>query len=708
MKNLLSTFLILLFALGLSAQSSKLSPLTRAFLSGKKLPNSTSSLLKLASSGEDSYINGYIHFNDGINKALVEEYGVTINVEFQESNIVTAKIPVTVIEQLSQLPEIDYIELAAPLYRKLDNARRLTNVNSAHNATAPLTTPYTGENVIVGVVDGGFEYAHVNFYDENGVLRVKRVWDQNSYGTPPAGYSNGVEYDTPAEIISAETDDLDGTYGHGTHVTGIAAGSDKNNGNQYYGVATSSDIVLVSLDMASDALLLESLKYIFNYADTQDKPCVINYSLGTHIGPHDGTSTFDVLADQLQGEGKIIVGAAGNEGDVRLHTSKTFTSDTDELNTFVDFTSWYNYSNISIWGEVGDTITIQIVGYDNGEEYTSAVISTHENRTVRLSNFGSSGMSGEISVVVEQRNYLNNKPNILLDISMNRLNGNDLGLKIKGTGKVHAWADGYYSAFTNNSKAGWTNGDLNSTVGEIGGVGKEMITVGAYVSDNSYAGGVTGSIASFSSLGPTGDGRIKPDITAPGSALISSIPAATRYDNGSEHITRYNNKNYYYAYMQGTSMSSPFVAGVIALWMEACPTLSPEDVRRVLAATSISDSRTGYSLPNNTWGEGKIDAYAGLLNLLTLSSLDTDIKQDLLVAFPNPTDDEVNIGFVKSDKNVTLDIFNVAGQKLRTDNIGNISAGTNQVCSLGELGSGVYIVNVNGETINQSFRVVVK
>ena len=115
---------------------------------------------------------------------------------------------------------------------------------------------------------------------------------------------------------------------HGAHTMGIAAGGDMK--SKYYGVAPDADIVFVSFK-SDDTNIADAIKYIFDYADKVDKPCVINMSLGQHIGPHNGTSFLDRLIDESTGPGRIIVGAAGNEGNVRLHTSKTFTADDTQL-----------------------------------------------------------------------------------------------------------------------------------------------------------------------------------------------------------------------------------------------------------------------------------------------------------------------------------------------------------------------------------------
>ena len=85
-------------------------------------------------------------------------------------------------------------------------------------------------------------------------------------------------------------------------------------------------------------------------------------------------------------------------------------------------------------------------------------------------------------------------------------------------GTIQAWADGY--------ECNWKNGSTNSTIGELGGTANDIITVGAWTTQsNTYSfDDATDEIAPFSSLGPTADGRVKPEITAPGDVIMSSIP----------------------------------------------------------------------------------------------------------------------------------------------------------------------------------------
>ncbi len=199
--------------------------------------------------------------------------------------------------------------------------------------------------------------------------------------------------------MAAKYDDSTDDIGHGTHVAGIATGA--FTGNVYRGVAPEADVALVSYKMddssSSNVSISNGIKYIYDYATSVNKPCVVNMSLGMHLGPHDGTSTFDVVCDQMQGEGKLLVGSAGNEGADKVHVEKTL-AEGDSLKTFVSFYEpSVRYGMIDIWGEADKTFTVRCVVFkkSTGEE----IWSTGDLRaTVKRTSFFdiTSGAEGRI------------------------------------------------------------------------------------------------------------------------------------------------------------------------------------------------------------------------------------------------------------------------------------------------------------------------
>lgn len=559
----------------------------------------------------------------------------------------TASIPLHALRDVAALRGIDYVQAASDVHLCLDNARADASVDACHALTATDGTPYTGHGVIVGIVDNGFEYGHVDFYDTEGrQSRILRVWDQNGEGrSAPSGFSYGAEYTSAEDILSARYDK--NTLYHGTHVAGIAAGADRR--TAYYGVAPGADIVLVSYKNSS-ASVVDAVKYIFNYADQLGRPCVVNLSLSSNNGPHDGTSDTDVAFDAMTGPGRIVVGAAGNEGRRRIHVSKALTSSNPSLQAMVDFSSASSQiAYADVWGGAGQTVRVKAVAVDatTGQivaQTSAASSSAPSYESMRLYKSG----QVEADVMMSSETSRGNGcPHVSWGVAAQMLASNlKIGLVIEGEDgeTVHAWLTDTESAFASTAVSGWTAGDYDCTVGEIGGTGRGVISVGSYITRNAwttldglshsystYQIGTLGGLALSSSHGPTADGRRKPDVAAPGCVIIS---AESKYSagsdtpiSGSDAVARTDvgGESYYYQALQGTSMAAPFVTGAVALWLQANPRLTPDDVRSILSATARRDAFTGdVADDDNLWGAGKVDVLAGLRRAEQLTGI-TDV-----------------------------------------------------------------------------------
>jgi subtilisin family serine protease len=731
---------LLLISISLFGQtySSKMSPTTRIFLREKAHfadsvnRNVLKSRFLLKSINDVEYVSCMLKLHDTGDLDNLRALGVQINTVL--TSIITARVPVNQIEAVAALPNVERIEIAAKAYRTLNAARASANVNHVQNGIQlPEETPFMGKDVIVGVIDGGFEYGHINFYDSTGTnLRVKRVWNQMASGTRPAGYTYGAEYATTANILAARYDDPSDT--HATHVTGIAAGA--YNKLNYWGVAPEADIVMVAMNYydnsAEHVSLIDGINYIYNYATSVNKPAVVNMSLGLHMGPHDGTSLFDIACDDMQGAGRLLVGAAGNEGDDTLHVSKTFAA-TDTLKTFVRSHGGMSYVDVNVWGEAGKNMKVQMVIFNTSQRkvlYATDFVDASQSNDRQFNLSSSSGASGRVYISTEQYSS-NNRPSayIQTDYNFRVNNGNVMGIRVISDegATVHAWTFDNVSYFTNNGlpdSYGWQDGDLDYSVGEIGGTGNKIISVGAYTSKNQYrprgssvyypTGETVNNIASFSSNGPTVDGRLKPDIAAPGTLLISSFNSMAVKSQNSDFYSSITNlqtiggKDYYFGVMEGTSMSSPFVAGVLALWLQANPQLTPDDIRMIFSETAKSDTYTGTA-PNNTWGYGKIDAWAGILNVLSTLTADENIVTQKLVYIKNPVENAAEIIFGYSDRDVNLYLMDMNGKLILHKQIPLLSE--NQSVTITEtanLPTGNYIFYYQGKEKRGAKKIIVK
>ena len=718
MRKLL-TLLIIIFATisYVQANNNKLSINTRNLI--RDINESKKSMLK--SSGEEySKIGAYIIMEDGADPYSLEEYGVEVNMVLD--SIVSARIPLDAIDNISTLDIIKKIDSGGRVKPKMDKAREAAKINNIISGI-DLPSAYFGKDVVIGIIDCGIQLDHINFYDENGNLRIKRFWNQPvSTGTPPEGYSYGSEYKTQAEIEAAGYDETSET--HGNHVTGVAAGSYK--GNEFYGVAPQSDIVFVSYNYNDNTVgwnsISDAICYIYDYADSVGKPCVVNISLGDTYGPHDGCSIFDQVCDALQGEGKLIVGSAGNEGTNRQHIKKTFTSTQDSLRTFVSLLTKYGSyyaTQCDFYGEQNKEFKVKVcvVKTSNGNIVNETDIISSNNigtHTFYLSKVNNIGALASIQINCELYPG-NNKPHVcVVGLASSVTTGYTLGFKVIGENgnTVHAWTDDYYSRFTNKSNLeGWTPGDLESNIAEIGGTGKRIISVGAYKTKVYSSTSYIGEISSFSSVGPTVDGRMKPDITAPGEYIVSSYSNySTIVSNNATNISRgdtvnVDGVNYYWGTMRGTSMSTPIVAGTLALWLEANPNLTPEDVREIFSETAIRDSETG-SEPNNTWGYGKLDAWNGLKKALELTGIEdsyTVSDKEAVKVFAYNGDAKVL--FTQNVNNCSISIYDITGKCLYNSFVGNANAGE-EVSVSEKVANGIYIIKINGDNLSTATKIV--
>ena len=736
MKKLLLTFCLLaaLLLLPLHAEV-KMSPSTQNFLLNYKSSTPAQqtklkSRYAVSQHKGQSIVSAFLHLNDENDLEGLDENQVVINAQY--GTILSVRIPAERLEAVSQLPAVQYIEIGRPVRRLMKNVRsaEFSNVDAVHAGTG-LTQAYTGKDVVVGIIDGGFQYDHINFYDSDGKnLRVKRVWDQNkTIGNLPDGFYYGTEYATPEDIIAAKQDYA---ASHATHVAGIAAGAYK--GNDYYGIAPDADLVFVSYNehdnSSSNTCITDGIKYIYDYAESVGKPCVINMSLGTHIGPHDGTSTFDRICDSLQGEGRLLVGASGNEGDLDLHAQKTLTADDKAMKSLVEFSPYYytSYGTIDIWGDADKTLTARVFVYDvpnKKEVYTSEYFSTATGTSKRIDN--PTGADGTISIATAT-DPNNKKGNITIDLEIFGFEKSYyIGFEITGPEgtTVNAWADGYNSWLTNYGYSEFTNGDRNSTMGEIGGTGNKIISVGAYTSCNyvehknsSYYNQtiqIVDQLVSYSSIGPTADNRMKPDITAPGSLIISSFNRSTCSRSGEDYDyivaeENVNTTNYYYGSMEGTSMATPVVTGILATWLQARPDLTPEMVREVFAQTAKTDSYTGSiaETGSNQWGYGKIDAYNGLLYCFEISGIDETGAPTRPMVYPNPASGCCQFLLPDNDHNITASIYSLNGNIISSRYIGDVTAGEQCQLDLNGIPAGIYFVRITGENTHFTTKLSIR
>lgn len=543
-------------------------------------------------------------------------------------DIIVADLPVIAIRELALSPEIVYIEHSTIAQMKIDISRVEAKVNQLHNGTG-IPRPYKGNGVVVGVIDSGIDWKHQDFKNTSG-NRIQFLWDMSGSGNPPSGYGYGTEY-TKAQLDANQCAQVDGDdgYGHGTHVAGTAAGNGGALSN-YIGMAPESDIIFIKGFRSGPGFastdVVNGCNYIFQKAQQISKPAVINLSLGGHFGPHDGSSLYEQSLSNLTGNGKIIVAAAGNEGGQTIHLSYPVegASFNGSLETIISLYNGAQIFAVDMWYSTGP-IWVGLIAYNSSTGnmigYTPPVPA---GQKIENQPFTVAGVTyGYVTVDASETNNPNNGANrviFIIDSNNGQINIGNVTwtLYTYGTGTFDAWAitGGEFSTATPNSYV--RPGDDQKTVG-MPSTAQKVICVGSYVTktqwidingttQNQPGNPVMGKNSNFTSIGPSRDGRIKPDLSAPGEVIVAAYSSFLTQTPNSHILQGGKHQK-----MQGTSMATPHVAGVIALLLEKNPALDYDQTVTILKNTTIKDGFTGNSA-NNTYGYGKLDAYNAFQN----------------------------------------------------------------------------------------------
>ena len=741
MKKVYLAFLLACLGLKASAQEllPKLSPVTKSFLIEAQKFNSAQELPKgyVYKKRVDGQIcvSAIIKINtdagEKVQSALTK---IKATVGTKAGNVWTVQVPVVNTLAFTQISGIHYVQLDEPLVPNLDVARKTTRVDSVHAGYA-LPMGYSGKGVLLGVIDFGFDYNHPTFYDTLGnKLRIIKSWEMGTVGVPPAGYSYGHEIADTLALKAKGTDDTAQT--HGTGVAGLAAGSGFGEASaKFRGVVYESELIFVGVrrDSIGGQWLsggfsdfIDGVSYLMKQAKAIGKPIVVNISWGSHSGPHDGSSLVNQAFDTLSGQGKIIVMSAGNDGNSNIHLAKTFSSTDTAISTFLYFTSTpVKRTWIDIWGDTAKTFCVQTSLYSKGIAGATTGKICIDNTTKTHMLIGANGLDTCYVQTYTSSSEYNMKPHVTINI-YNKAS-DSVGISVVANdGKINMWNEYYYygyqyryaSYFVNLGFPWASNGNTETTISDMG-AGKSTILVGAYCSKNKYTdvngfprsvSGSVGSYAGFTSKGPYIDGRIRPDISAPGlTVATASNSRNTAYsDTGSlsantvfkfKHPT--TSKDYYYAEFSGTSASSPMAAGIIALLLQIDPTLTPSKVRSLLAETAIKDFFTG-TIPatgSPIWGQGKINAYGAVRKLVKELSITTYKGNEKLdcVLFPNPSQGSFQLDF-NSAKNEELlvTIADVSGKIVYTKNW-SVQLGQNNLeIQMNQAAKGIYFVSLKG------------
>jgi len=629
-------------------------------------------------SGKETYLGALVKVAEGQNGQVLTKEGTLLLDSLDQFYI--ALLPASRIQTLAEKDDVEIIEAHEKGTIQMDVTHQTIGADKVQAGTPSLNIPaYTGKGVVVGITDIGFDYTHPMFRNADGTMAIKKAWDAFAENTNGFG-GLGTIYETKDEMLAAQGS-KDHAVTHGTHVMGIAAGRPwkafnwENKEVTYQGIAYEADIIAATtgartgipqIDMmmadkldnikkegaaaevldanitGNDIYSMLALKMVFDYAKEHNQPCVANCSWGSHMLFTARYTATDQFMGKLIGPGRIIVASSGNDGDSQIYAEKPdgqqvwypytvlkdsisfFTMHSDEEFTFdLDI---YNMTSAQPRYYLDPSLTSEFIR-QSADQKMNAMIWEYTN---------SSGVTQKIKL---EYGYIKNDTKgydyefdfyFPSEFYEKELKGISLKLtsegKIRLIGKPGRMLFEGKNNFCNPYTVGWPGASPNTL---CVGITSHRDWVTNIYGKETYASGRinTDPIVNWSACGPTLDGRMKPELVAPGYNLVSArsklYSTNTEEWNDDSKLVVASNKDgdetREVVLESGTSMSAPVMTGVVALWLQAKPTLTKDEILQTLSRTAKKlDASLTY--PNNTFGYGEVDAYAGLLDILGINT----------------------------------------------------------------------------------------
>ena len=564
-----------------------------------------------------------------------------ILVQSETSKFATALVTIDDIRKLSNNKNI--ISVQAPQEDGLHNdiAAAQAGVTLLHSGVLN-ETKFTGKGILVGIYDTGIDWSHPDFRELNDQTksRIYSIWDQtitaNSNESTPNNFSYGVEY--TKEHINDEIDGTPANYvrekdtnSHGTHVAATAAGNGAAlPGQPHKGMAPESELVIVKGGDSTfpQSNTIDAIKYFQQISDKLNKPIVVNMSIGGQGGAHDGSQPHEIIVDEFtqSKEGRVVVISAGNDYGEKLHKRNDIkpngsTKYTVEVGTGTGSSTSTTIFNLNTYFEKDQNYTI-LVTVPDGKTYQldgagfkrESILDNTFNLSIGNTNDAVTGK--KYGYIYLSKLTLTSTTDTKGIYTIELINNSD-----KDT-----FVDGWLT--TRNSNSVLVDGDNTYIVGSPG-TSTNALTVGAYRGRISWyntkiPGGYWNTntnaedIASFSAEGPRADGVLKPEITASGQQIVSAHTSSVTLSATATGTV----DGKYYTNKQGTSMSSPVVAGSVALLLQANPKLNYKEVKDLITKNANKDI---VSTVTNRWGHGKLDIYKAVSEVTSCAVSDRNI-----------------------------------------------------------------------------------
>lgn len=688
----------------------------------------------------------FIEVNDRAAPPVLTKQGCVVRTV--AGDVLTADIPIDNIYSLAENPLIKRIELPL-LFRKTDTImRNLTQVEHVLKGELPLDKPYTGKNVVIGVVDDGVDFTHADFYNDSG-LRIKKLWNMDySSNHPPAGFSYGTEWNNDSMLHYAalfkqkkegiyDMQKLFGYSFHGTSVTSLAAGNN--------GVAIDAEIVCVAFSALIDTILrsdriIDGIAYIYSIAKAENKKCIINLSVGTMDGgPHDGKTLVEKAIDNFCYENPdiLVCVSAGNNGNDWKHwggfpinkdSSFGFFQCTSKASLYFSIPKQYSKTlNISVGeSKLGD-INSPNISRDSVYFQTPFLNIDSLIQNPTPVSFTSHLPNGNLSsyIIFTAAHYNDDYDELILTTDEHTSGGSvpfDPHLYrfiLKGSGTVHAWYP-----FLNLHPIFWF--DRNPYPGDPTYHGGDndystiiptnaftVISSGAYNLRTCYVNMKNKVVIQyekcrttyFTSHGPTLDGRIKPDVISPGENVFAALTHWIDYYDY-DFVLDSNTVSF-----AGTSASSPITAGIAALIWEKYPLYTRDELVDLIKTSAYFDSycATWGSQPNNIAGWGKTDAFFALTGVRIDTPLVCDLPDACITkpepspppvtnnyfnVYPNPVTGLATISYY-SEKTLNYYLYDALGRLMQAKTLPLSFVPATDVLDMTMCAAGIYFLKVS-------------
>ncbi|MEB3177850.1 MAG: S8 family peptidase [Nostocaceae cyanobacterium] len=523
----------------------------------------------------------FIYCDEEADLSHLTQQGIEVNQT--TGRVRTAYLPIDALDPLSDDPDVQRIKPSRKLHLRMDVAPGKVNLPQFKTRSK-----LTGKGVVIGVLDTGIDPNHPAFAG-----RILRIWDQTLPGPGVTEGGYGAEFTGSQLTVSRDTD------GHGTHVAGIAAGADA----QYTGVAPEADLVIVKSDL-QDAHIADGIRYIFRVASELKRPAVVNLSLGGHADSHDGTDSLSKIIDAESGPGRIVCCAAGNEGNDNIHGQTVVAPGKMKTMRFRVPNSQVGIAWLNAWYPGNSALEVSLRS-PNGfvTPFQPIIKNGNPAKDYNLPD-------ARVQIVTPGADPLNGDYNFFVQIrgtGVTPVMGGIWQLRVRNTSKKEARLDVW--TLDDVSAVFFTGTSVQDTM-KIGspGCASTAITVASYTTKNKYndidaqtreVGLTLNDISDFSSEGPLRNNAQKPDIAAPGAMIASALSADTNFDRS----MMLNSK---FVVLAGTSMATPFVAGLVALLLQEDPTLTPEVAKERLRENSQIPGKA-HGTFDNKWGYGLIN-----------------------------------------------------------------------------------------------------